>query len=148
MHNVHFHELSQIQKQLVLAAAESMKTSYSPYSGFPVGAALLTKKGEIITASNYENASYGCTVCAETAAVVRANAMGERRLEAVAVVGGLKDDVIYPCGNCRQVLSEASQLSGKDIEVILSDGKRSNVVLTTVSELLPSAFGPSDLQKK
>jgi cytidine deaminase len=147
MRTVNFMELSQIQKQLLLAAEEGLKTSYSPYSQFPVGAALLTKKGDMITASNFENASYGCTVCAETAAVVRANAMGERQFEAVAVIGGKKDDVVYPCGKCRQVLFEASQLSGKDLEVILSDTKRSKIILTTLDELLPSAFGPRSLEK-
>lgn len=145
MRSVNFQELSQIQKQLLLAAEEAMKTSYSPYSDFPVGAALLTRKGEIIAASNVENASYGCGTCAETSAVVRANAIGERMFEAVAVIGGKKGEVIFPCGKCRQVLYETSQVGGKDLEVILSDAKKNKIILTTVNELLPSAFGPKEL---
>lgn len=145
MRYVNFQELTQIQKQLVLAAEEAMKTSYSPYSGFPVGAALLTQKGKIITGSNVENASYGCGTCAEAAAVARANAEGERMFEAVAVMGGKKNEVVFPCGKCRQILHEAAQVSGKDLEIILSDVKKSKVVLTTVNELLPNAFGPRDL---
>lgn len=147
MVTVQFLELSQIQKQLLLAAEEGRKTSYSPYSRFPVGAALLTNNGDIITGSNFENVSYPCSVCAETAAVVRANSMGERMFQAIAISGGDREEVITPCGSCRQVLFETAKLSGKDIEVILSDPERTKVILTSVYELLPSAFGPDDLRK-
>ncbi|MEI6972206.1 MAG: cytidine deaminase [bacterium] len=137
-------------QELVAAADAATKTSYSPYSRFAVGAALMTPDGEIVTGSNVENAAYGSTICAERAALVRANAMGYRVFKALAVAaraagarrvaGG---DVAAPCGACRQMLYEAASNAGRNIEVILLGADGKTVVLTSVAELLPLAFGGS-----
>ncbi|MEI6809734.1 MAG: cytidine deaminase, partial [bacterium] len=89
MKTVNCDSLGKSHKKLIAAAEAVMKTSYSPYSGFAVGAALMTLRGRIVTGSNVENAAYGLTICAERAALVRANAMGERVFSSLAVVAGL-----------------------------------------------------------
>lgn len=126
-----------------------MKTSYSPYSRFAVGAALMTPGGKIVTGSNVENAAYGSTICAERAALVRANAMGHRVFSSLAVAAGpLKgwptagDGVASPCGACRQMLYEAAQNARRDLDVILLSSDRKTVVITSIKELLPLGFGP------
>ena len=96
-------------RSLALAAIDAMKRSYSPYSHFTVGAALLTKDGKVYTGANIENASYTPTVCAERNAIFTAVHQGEREFEAIAIVGGHNGDVkgvTAPCGVCRQVMSE------------------------------------------
>lgn len=144
MTEMKFRDLTPERQTLVLAAADAMRTSYSPYSRFRVGAALLTENGEIIAASNVENASYGLSVCAETAAVTRANAQGYRKFLAIAVTGGSEagptGGLISPCGRCRQVLYEMAAAAGRDIDVILCDQNRERVLLTGVRELLPLGF--------
>ena len=148
MKTVNCDSLGKSHKKLVAAALAAMETSYSPYSGFAVGAALMTARGRIVTGSNVENAAYGSTICAERAALVSANAMGERVFSSLAVVAGQRkgrrsgrSDVISPCGACRQMLYEASQNAGRDLEVILLSADRKTVVLTSISELLPLGFG-------
>ena len=140
--------LGKTQRKLVAAAEAAMKTSYSPYSRLAVGAALMTPGGRIITGSNVENAAYGSTICAERAALVRANAMGYRVFSSLAVAAGAvkgrrpgRSSVASPCGACRQMLYEASQNAGRDIEIILLSADRKTVVLTSISELLPLGFG-------
>jgi|SRR5579884_1145233 len=128
-----------ILQKLCSAAREASSRAYCPYSKFPVGAAVLTTEGEIVSGCNIENASYGLTMCAERTAVFQAVAQG--RL-------GLKVIVIYtptpfptaPCGACRQVLNEFAP----EAEVIcVCDGR--DEIRTTVRELLPVAFGPHNL---
>jgi cytidine deaminase len=137
------------QRKLLDAAEEVMKTAYNPYSRFYVGAALLTQSGKIISGSNVENAAYGSTICAERAALLRANAQGERMFSSIAIIarGETFDtaDVTGPCGSCRQMIYEASQISGKNLEVILSTTKKDKIVITDINELLPLAFGPNEL---
>jgi len=146
MKSVHFKTLGQTQKKLVAAAEAAASTSYSPYSGFAVGAALQTAGGKIITGSNVENAAYGLTICAEQAALVRANAMGHREFRAIAVVakgrGQARATITAPCGACRQMLFEAAWNADRDIAVILCSPDRKTVVLTSIAELLPLAFSP------
>ena len=139
--------LGKSQRKLVAAAEAAMKTSYSPYSGFAVGAALMTCGGKIIAGSNVENAAYGSTICAERAALVRANVMGNRSFKSLAIVAGpvrrgrsARGCVAAPCGACRQMLFEASRIAGRDLEVILLGADRKTVVLTSISELLPLGF--------
>ncbi|MGC8710216.1 MAG: cytidine deaminase [Candidatus Micrarchaeia archaeon] len=138
------------QVKLLDAAEEAMEKAYNPYSHFYVGAALLTADGKIITGANYENASYGNTICAERAALLKANAEGYRRFKAIAIIAkGENFDVdkpTAPCGACRQSIFEASQLSDFDIEVIMSNTKRDVIIIKKISELLPLAFGPLDLE--
>lgn len=90
---------------LLAAAAGAADRAYAPYSGYRVGAALLTGNGSVVTACNVENVSYGLTMCAERAAVARAVADGERVFRAIAIVTD-GSDAITPCGACRQVLAE------------------------------------------
>lgn len=125
---------------LLAAARAAAAGAYAPYSNFPVGAALAFADGAVVTGANAENASYGLSLCAETAAVARALNEGRRGgLVAVAVTGPA--DAITPCGRCRQVLSELAQLGGTDPLVWCGeDGPE-----LRLSELLPHAFGPASL---
>lgn len=132
---------------LIGAARDAARHSWSPYSNFAVGAALLFEDGAVITGTNIENASYGLALCAETVAV--AKAMGEGRrggLAAVAVTGPSTapgDAPITPCGRCRQVLWELAALDGADPRVLCVGPDAVRQV--TLSELLPMAFGPASL---
>jgi len=123
------------------------------YSKFYVGAALLAKMDAgrgIITGSNVENASYGGTNCAERSAVFRANAEGYRVFESIAVIARGEnfncEEPTAPCGFCRQVLYEFSQVGEIDLEVLLSNTKKTKIWKTSISKLLPMAFGPKDLE--
>jgi cytidine deaminase len=118
---------------LIEKAQETMKNAYVKYSNFRVGAALLTKSGKIYTGCNIENSSYGATICAERVAFTKAISEGEREFEAIAVASNLKG-FTYPCGICRQFMSEW----GLDIKIITkSEG---TVRVHTIGELLPEAF--------
>ncbi|MDD1749526.1 MAG: coenzyme F420-0:L-glutamate ligase [Methanothrix sp.] len=119
---------------LIEQAKEAMKDAYAPYSGFKVGAALLSRSGRIYSAGNIENAASGAGICAERAALARAIASGEREFEAIAVVANVAEP-ISPCGICRQSLIEF----GEDIVVIMASAK-SDVLTATVADLLPRAF--------
>lgn len=128
---------------LIDAARAAARHSYSPYSNFAVGAALLFENGQVVTGTNVENASYGLALCAETVAVGKAMADGARgRLTRVAVTGPSREP-ITPCGRCRQVLNELAQLGGTDPEVLCVGS--SEVHRVRLSELLPLAFGPASL---
>jgi cytidine deaminase len=118
-------------KMLISAAVDVRNKAYAPYSGFSVGAALLTKSGEIFTGCNVENISYRLTVCAEQAAVASAIAQGHRDFVSIAVVAD-SDQPIVPCGACRQLLAEFNP----SLSVIMATttGKEEEVRL---SELLP-----------
>jgi cytidine deaminase len=129
--------------ELIAAAREAARQSYSPYSRFAVGAALRFADGSVVTGTNIENASYGLALCAETVAVGKAMADGVRGgLVAVAVTGPAADP-ITPCGRCRQVLNELAQLGGTDPEVLCVGADE--VRRVRLSELLPHAFGPASL---
>ena len=107
--------------ELVKKAKEAAKSSYSPYSGFTVGAALMTKSGKVYLGCNIENASYSPTNCAERTAFFKAVSEGEREFEKIAVVGGKGldfADYCPPCGVCRQVMKE---FCGEDFKVILGN---------------------------
>jgi cytidine deaminase len=128
---------------LIAAARTAAEQSYSPYSNFAVGAALRFADGSVVTGTNIENASYGLALCAETVAVAKAMAGGARGgLVAVAVTGpGVEP--ITPCGRCRQVLNELAALGGTDPEILCVGPDE--VRRTTLSALLPQAFGPDSL---
>lgn len=139
--------------ELVAAARDAALNAHAPYSGFGVGAALLLDDGEIISGCNFENASYGLTLCAETVAIATANAQGKlRQIKEIAVIGGKLIDgritgvePVRPCGRCRQVINEAGGLSGTDILVHCASADGSAVEHHKLSDLLPHAFGPADL---
>jgi cytidine deaminase len=123
-------------QKLVAAAAKARLGSVSPYSKFKVGAALLTKRGEIIGGANVESASYGLTCCAERIALFKALTDGKKNFIAVAVVARC-DDGPMPCGACRQLLREHAP----DAEVFIADSDDLKTIRTfTVKKLLPSAF--------
>ncbi|CAM2830874.1 cytidine deaminase [Paenibacillus sediminis] len=126
-------------------AKKARSKAYIPYSHFGVGAALLDADGQIHHGCNIENAAFGPTNCAERTAIFRAIADGHQpgSFKAIAVIGDT-DHPISPCGVCRQVMIE---LCGPDMPVILGNMK-GDVLETTVRDLLPGAFGPSDLEKK
>jgi len=128
---------------LIAAAREAAGRSYSPYSKFPVGAALLFADGSVTTGTNVENASYGLGLCAETVAVAKARADGVRGGLVKVAVTGPGDDPITPCGRCRQVLSELAQLGASDPQVLCVGPHE--VRRVALSALLPHAFGPANL---
>ena len=124
---------SEIEK-LMLAAKEAGEFSYSPYSHFTVGAALLCGDGEVVTAANVENRSYGLTICAERSAIVKAISMGKKDFKALAVYCGKADYPVSPCGACRQVISEFAEGS---MPVFFSGADMNDRVETNVNELFP-----------
>ncbi len=150
MKEVAYEDLDRLPKAALDDAEKALENAYNPYSHFYVGAALFTADGYNITGTNFENAAYGSTICAERAAVLRANAMGIRRyFTGIAIIARGEDfnttEVTGPCGSCRQVLYELAQLSGGNLMVILSTTKKDKIIVTTIKELLPLAFGPVDL---
>ena len=125
-------------RSLMQAAFEARKMAYAPYSGFAVGAALLTRGGKLYTGCNIENASFSPTNCAERTAVFKAVSEGERAFSAIAIVGGKGDTletVCTPCGVCRQVLSE---FCNADLRILLGTPER--IEVHTLGELLPLSF--------
>ncbi len=124
------------EHDLVRRAVEAREKAYCPYSGFPVGAALLSSGGEVYTGSNVENASLGLTVCAERAALFGAVSAGERDFRALAVACG--QGACTPCGACRQVLLEFAP----ELWVIMADARGNVHLQATLSELVPHPFGP------
>ena len=122
--------------RLVRAAARARQGAVAPYSKFRVGAALLTKSGEIIAGANVESASYGLTCCAERVALFKALTGGKRNFVAVAVVARIKRGPM-PCGACRQLLAEYAPKA----EVYVADSRALDQVRNfSVCELLPGAF--------
>ncbi len=129
--------------ELIVAARRAMENSWSPYSKFPVGAALRFADGTVVTGTNIENASFGLSLCAETVAVAKAMDEGHRGgLEAVAVIGN-SSDPITPCGRCRQVLFELADLGGTD--PIIWCASETEFIRVRLSDMLPRAFGPGNL---
>lgn len=129
------------QEQLLKLAAEARERSYSPYSHYKVGAALLTKDGRIYQGCNIENASFTPTICAERNAFFKAVFDGVRDFEAIAVIG-TGESPAFPCGVCRQVMNEFCE---KDFLIITGNADCSQVVALPLSEMLPCSFGPKDL---
>ncbi|WP_028307593.1 cytidine deaminase [Desulfitibacter alkalitolerans] len=125
--------------QLLERAIEARKNSYSPYSKFPVGAAVLTNDGKLYTGCNVENAAYGITVCAETVAVAKAVSEGSRNIAAVAVAADTAG-VCRPCGSCRQFILEF----GDEIVIIMGNLKGDRET-RSIKELIPFSFSSRDL---
>ena len=133
-------------EKLIDTAIEQLKFSYTPYSNFKVGAALLTKSGKIYTGCNIENASYTPTNCAERTAFFKAVSEGVRDFQAICLVGG-KDgkltEYTAPCGVCRQVMMEFCDPD--TFQIILATSKDQYEIFT-LKELLPLGFGPNNLK--
>lgn len=122
---------------LISYAKKAMGNAYAPYSGFCVGAAVLTSDGDVFTGCNVENASYGATICAERCAVLKAISEGCTSFTKIAIVSS-SDTLTYPCGICRQFLSEFME----DGIVVLCDAE-GNIKEYTLDSLLPFAFNLS-----
>lgn len=132
--------------QIISEALKARANSYCPYSNYAVGAALLTKNGEVIKGANVENASFGATVCAERTAFFKAVSEGKKDFEAIAIAGGTKGenprDYAYPCGVCRQVMREFCDEDTFKVFVVVSEEEYEEYLL---KELLPKSFGPNNL---
>ena len=133
-------------QELINAAIDARKKSYSPYSHYQVGAALLTGDGKIIKGCNIENAAYGPTNCAERTAFFKAVSDGIRVFRAIAIVGSPEGDVLtqyaYPCGVCRQVMMEFCD--PVSFQIIVAKSEKDYRIMT-LQELLPEGFGPDNL---
>ena len=134
-----------MKRRLIKMATEKLPNSYAPYSRYNVAAAALFDLGKIYTGVNVESASFGMTICAERNAIFHAIAEGERRLIAIAIVGGTDgktNEYCVPCGACRQVMRDVGD---KDTMVVLSAKTPDDYLENTLDELLPYSFGPESL---
>lgn len=132
-------------EELIKSALEARKKSYSPYSGYQVGAALLTAELRIYTGCNIENAAYSPGICAERTAFYKAVSEGRRKFKAIAVVGSPEGTVAqyaFPCGVCRQVMREF--VNPEEFLVIVARSL-TDYKIYTLSQLLPESFGPEQL---
>lgn len=133
-------------EELLVLALEARDHSYSPYSNFAVGAALLTKDGKVYQGCNIENAAFGPTICAERVALFKAVSEDQRDFEKIAIVGGpagkAPTEDAPPCGVCRQVLREFC--NPDEFRILLGTSKE-DVHAYLLKELLPESFGPSYL---
>ena len=120
-------------RELYRTAQQVLKNAYAPYSRFKVGAALLTKTGEVFTGVNVENSSFGATICAERTAFVKAVSEGYQEFEALAVVSS--EGEVYPCGICRQFMFEF----GDELKIITGEDEE-HLKIKEITELLPEGF--------
>ena len=142
------------EEQLIAAARDAALNAYAPYSRFFVGCAIESVDGQVVTGVNVENACYRLGVCAEQSALSAAHlAFGLHNVARIAVAGGdgsssqLSGDIVCtPCGGCRQAIYEASCLSGRDVEILCSNGNGSAVERHSISSLIPHGFGPENLK--
>jgi cytidine deaminase len=128
------------EKELIPEALKAREFAYVPYSKFQVGAALLSKDGQVFHGCNIENAAYGVTNCAERTALFKAYSEGVTQFDSLVVVADT-DGPVSPCGACRQVISE---LCDSEMEVVLTNLK-GDIQRIKVKDLLPGAFSPKDL---
>lgn len=136
------------EKKLLDLAHEARKRAYTPYSGFQVGAALVTKQGNVYLGCNIENASYTPSNCAERTAFFKAVSEGEREFAAIVIVGGTEGtegkETCSPCGVCRQVMREFCV--PEEFRILLEDGQ-GGIMNYSLAELLPLGFGPENLAR-
>jgi cytidine deaminase len=123
---------------LLTRAMQIRENAYAPYSKYAVGAALMSASGDVFTGANVENAAYSMTMCAERSAIFNAVSSGVREIKAIVVV---TEDGGVSCGACRQAISEF----GKDVDLIFVNAHGEIILQTTISELLPHAFGKDSL---
>lgn len=143
-------ECTETEKKLIEAAKNATMRAYAPYSGFNVGAAVLLENGEIISGNNQENAAYPSGLCAERTTVFFANAAHpDQKIEAIAIAawhkGQFTNDVVTPCGACRQVLLETENRFKAPMKILMF-GNESVYVLGSAKELLPLSFGDEMLK--
>lgn len=149
MQSIQYKDLGEIEQKALDEAEKVLEFAYEPIFHFYVGACLISENDELVSGTNFANTAYGSSICAERAAVLRANSMGIKKFKGIAIIAkhGNKptDEVTAPCGDCRQFLNEVSDLSGTDLKVVLSTTNRDKVIVTSIKELLPLAFGPRNL---
>jgi cytidine deaminase len=126
--------------ELIKIASEEKNNAYAPYSGFKVGAAVITDTGNMYTGVNIENASYGATNCAERTAIFKAVSSGERKIITIAISSD-SEDYIFPCGICRQVLVEFGSFDTK----VICGKKGGEFTVFTLEQLMPHAFDKTSL---
>jgi len=145
-------ELSNNEQELIVKAKKAFSNAYAPYSGFLVGASVLLENGEIINGSNQENVAYPSGLCAERVALFYAGAKyPEVAIKTIAVSAKSKtfkiDDLISPCGACRQVIAEYQQKQGKNIKILLHTSNDKVLIAESIEDLLPIMFKSSILKK-
>lgn len=141
-------------EELISLARSAALRAYAPYSQFHVGCAIESVDGEVVTGANMENACYRLGICAEQSALTAAQQrFGLGKVARIAVAGGGMEGggltgklTCTPCGGCRQAIFEAACLSGRDIEVLSSNGEGSSVERSMIGSLLPNGFGPANLR--
>lgn len=127
-------------KQLIKYALKARENSYSPYSNYKVGSALLTKSGKVFLGTNVESCAYSPSNCSERSAFFSAISNGERDFEKIAIVGSSGDEYAYPCGICRQVMVELAP----NIKIICAKSP-DDYTIVTIKDLLPHPFTPDDV---
>lgn len=133
------------ERELIRAALRAREASYSPYSGYQVGAALLTREGKVYTGCNIENAAYTPSNCAERTAFFKAVSEGERHFKAIAIVGSPAGEPVqfaWPCGVCRQVMME---FCDPESFLVIAAKSEEEYQKRWLKELLPEGFGPQNL---
>ena len=142
-----FEKLDRDKAQALIRIANQMREkSYCPYSGFAVGAALMTEQGRVYGGCNVENAAYSASICAERTAFVKAVSEGERSFRAIAIVGGKKPvpvDYSFPCGACRQFMREFCDPDTFEVITAISE---EDYITYSLAQLLPESFGPGHLE--
>ena len=145
-------KLSSDEQALIEAARRAIDHAHAPYSRFAVGAALRLSDGAIVTGSNFENASYGLSLCAETVAIAAANAQGRLRdITMLAVAGravesaAQEDAPLTPCGRCRQIIKEVQDMAGRPLRILCAAPAGDAHARFQLDDLLPFAFGPANL---
>ncbi len=128
-------------EELIQQAKQAMNHAYVPYSKFKVGCAVKTKSGKVYTGCNIENASYGATNCAERTAIFKAVSEGEKEITQIAIVSS-GNMVTYPCGICRQVISEFMKEG-----IFIFEDRKENIVTYTYEEIFPYSFTKKDLEE-
>src|SRR4030042_5096358 len=139
MKELTFEKITEEQKKLLNEAENILKNSYSPYSNFKVGASVLTEDNKIFTGTNYENASFGASICAERACISGANSKGYNKVKKIAIIAKSdkinSDFIVSPCGICRQVILESAKITGIDIEIIMSNMDKTKIIISSINEL-------------
>ena len=142
------------EEELIALARSAALKAYAPYSKFHVGCAIESVDGEVVTGANMENACYRLGICAEQSALTAAqHKFGLDKVARIAVAGGgVKGGALEgkltctPCGGCRQAILESAQLSGRNVEILCSNGEGSLVERHQIDELIPHGFGPANLR--
>ncbi len=147
----HFNLLTNSDKTLVLKAKNMLKSAYAPYSGFLVGAAVHLENGEIITGNNQENVAFPSGLCAERVAIFYAKSkFPYTKINSIAVSAISKnfqiEDVVSPCGSCRQVISEYEVKQNENIRILLHQSDDSVIIIKSISDLLPLMFTSEKLK--